>query len=113
MDGVNKLDEARIESKLELIKIQMFCTVYINCYDQESCSILPFDKVDEGHKNIIRDIFRERLKDLQHIAEANHLEFYSEKSFWNKLQYQKMIDAIDHIKKIIITASSSRTLSIQ
>ena len=101
IDGYNKLDETKIEWKLELIKIQMFCTMYTNCYDQNSCSILPFDKVSKGHKNIIRDILQERLKDLQHLSEVNHLEYYSEKSYtttW-KLQYQKKVDAIDHIKK--------------
>ena len=34
IDGYNKLDETTIEWQLELIKIQMFCTMYMNCYDQ-------------------------------------------------------------------------------
>ena len=101
IDGYNKLDETKIEWKIELIKIQMFCIMYTNCYDQKSCSILPFDKVSKGHKNIIRDTFKDKLKDLQHLSEVNHLEYYAEKSYttnW-QVQYQKMVDAIDHIKK--------------
>ena len=101
IDGYTKLEESKIMWKLELIKIQMFCVMYINCYDQKSCSILPFDKVSENHRNKIRDIFNEKLKELDRLAEVNHLEDYAESSFTakGKLTYQKKMDAIDHIKK--------------
>jgi hypothetical protein len=57
--------------------------------------------VSEDHKNIIREMFNERLKDLQQLSVINNLEYYSEKSYTgsHKNKYQKLVDAIDHVKK--------------
>ena len=55
-DGYNKLSETKIEWKLELIKVEMFCIMYQHCYDQESCSIMPYDKVPQKHKNSIKHL---------------------------------------------------------
>ena len=100
--GYTKLDQGKVQEKMELIKIQMFCTVYINCFDQKSCSMLPFDAVPDARKNIIQDIFNDRLKDLQNLCELNHLEYYTENCYTacGNLQYQTMLGGIDHIKRI-------------
>jgi len=102
IDGYTKLDQGKVQEKMELIKIQMFCTVYINCFDRKSCSMLPFDAVPEARKNIIQDIFNDRLKDLQNLCELNHLEYYTENCYTacGNLHYQTMLDGIDHIKRI-------------
>ena len=42
VDGFHKLDDKKIEEKMELIKIQMFCTVYQECFDEVSSTIIPF-----------------------------------------------------------------------
>ena len=102
IDGYVKLDMKRIPEKIELIKIQMFCIIYINCYDRDKNSLKPFDSVDEFHKRNIKAKITERLKDLQILSDSNYLEYYSENSFTsvNNLRYQTMLDAIDHIKKV-------------
>ena len=102
VDGYQKLDDQKIEEKLELIKIQMFCTIYTNCYDKERDTLIAFQNVSEDRKNIIHEIFTERLKDLQNLSERNYLNYYSKHSFTTSgnLKYQKMVDAMDHIKKI-------------
>ena len=101
VDGFHKLDDKKIEEKMELIKIQMFCTVYQECFDEVSGTIIPFENVSEDHKNIIRDRFFERLQDIQLLSERNSLDYNAENSFTaaGKLKYQKIVDAIDHIKK--------------
>jgi len=99
IDGYVKLDRKKIAEKIELIKIQMFCIVYINCYDKEKKSLKPFDTVEENHKRNIRAKIGERLKDLQTLSDDNYLEYNSENSVFSKLRYQTMLDAIDHIKK--------------
>eukprot|EP00092_Neocalanus_flemingeri_P012835 GFUD01013829.1.p1 GENE.GFUD01013829.1~~GFUD01013829.1.p1 ORF type:complete len:667 (+),score=161.18 GFUD01013829.1:50-2002(+) len=100
-DGFHKLDDTKIEEKLELIKILMFCTVYTNCYDTENKTIIPFENVSENHKNIIREIFYERLQDMHNLSERNSLEYNSAKSFTlaGRQKYQKIVDAMDHVKK--------------
>ena len=57
--------------------------------------------MSEDHKDIIRDRFFERLQDIQHLSERNSLEYKSEKSLTaaGKQKYQKIVDAIDHVKK--------------
>lgn len=101
VDGFHKLDDEKIEEKMELIKIQMFCTVYQECFDEVNGTIIPFENVSEDHKNIIRDRFFERLQDIQHLSERNALDYKSENSFTaaGKQKYQKIVDAIDHVKK--------------
>jgi len=101
VDGYQKLDDTKVEEKLELIKIQMFCIVYENCYDEKNDRIIAFTNVPENHRNVIREKLTEKLKDIQNISEQNLIEYYSETSLkaGNKIKYQKMLDSIDHIKK--------------
>jgi len=91
IDGHTKLDYSKIQEKVELTKIQMFCIIFINSYDQENRAVMPFDMVPENRKKSIRDKFVERLKDLQMLSEANNLETSKDK-------YQNIVDAIDYIK---------------
>ena len=100
-EAFNKLADKKIEEKLELIKIQMFCNVFSNCYDKKEDKILPFHKISESKQRIIRDLLNERLLEIQHIEMKNYLDYYSENSFTEKekLKAQKMINAMDYIKR--------------
>jgi len=100
VDAYQKLDGEKVDEKLDLIKMQMFCIVYRNCYDEKSSTIVSFDNVSEEHKNIIKLHFNEILETLQHLSESNYLEYYSEQSFTDaeKQRYQNRVDTIDHIK---------------
>eukprot|EP00092_Neocalanus_flemingeri_P002887 GFUD01003086.1.p1 GENE.GFUD01003086.1~~GFUD01003086.1.p1 ORF type:complete len:622 (-),score=157.57 GFUD01003086.1:182-2047(-) len=89
VDGYHKLDDAKFEEKLELLKIQMFCTIYTNCFDEEKGTLVAFHNVSENKKNIIQDIFIEKLKDFQKLCFSSR----------GNTKYQNMLAAIDHIKK--------------
>ena len=102
IDAIHKLAETKIEEKLELIKVQIFCTFYLNCYDETQDKVLPFDKIPPNKQGVIRDLINERLFDLQHIATINYLDYYSENSILDKdkQKSKKLVDAIDYIKKV-------------
>ena len=101
IEGYHMLDDMKIEEKLELIKIQMFCTIYRYCYDEDKGTIIAYQNVSDDHKDIIHKIFDELLKDIQNLSAINRLDYYAENSSSSskKGKYQKMVDAIDHIKK--------------
>ena len=60
IDAFNKLADKKIEEKLELIKIQIFCSFYLNCYDEVQDKVLPFDKICASKQGVIRDLLNER-----------------------------------------------------
>jgi len=101
LDVFNKLKKEDIECKIELIKVRMFCIVYAHFYDERAGLILPYHRISEEDKRIIRVNLQDRLKDLDHIAAVNRVEHYSEKSFTKKEKHrnQEILDTIDHIKK--------------
>ena len=101
-DAFNKLADTKIEEKLELIKIQIFCAFYSNCYDEKQDKVLQFDKTSSNKQGVIRDLLNERLLDIQHIAMKNYLDYYSENSYTQKekLKARKMVNAMDYIKRV-------------
>ena len=101
-DAFNKLADTKIEEKLELIKIQIFCAFYSNCYDEKQDKVLQFDKTSSNKQGVIRDLLNERLLDIQHIAMKNYLDYYSENSYTEKekLKARKMVNAMDYIKRV-------------
>ena len=81
IDAYTKLDFKDLEMKLELVKIQMFCIIYMHSYDKEKHTMLTYDRLDLEVRNMIKEKFNVRLKDLEHLLQLNRVEYLSENSW--------------------------------